>query len=430
MSGPRSSRTLRVAVVARAAAPLHGVGGLERSVGDLVRHLANRNVEVTLISPPPRTVLTPAAADPLSSPLIHLRHVPYITFPFANRRGTTVLDRSTSYLIFGERAGRLAGRLVAAGSVDVVHGFGAAVLGYARQRARHQAPLVFNPQGLEEFGATMVSPPLMKRLGYAPLRWAVRRCARAADCILATDIALESTVIRHLNPAAGQMRTIPNGIDLPAVTSLAGPPEGAIIRQRHGIGADEFVLLSASRLESNKGFDVLVSALARLSANGGPLAACAWRWVIVGGGPERRSLEAQVDRISLGAHVIFAGRASDADLHAWYEAATVFVHPTRYEGSSIVTLEAMAHRRPVVATRAGGLPDKVRVGENGWLVAPGDAGALAEAIAEAIDARPRLAAMGARSRAIVEQEFSWAKLADRQIAVYEELLTKRGDRRV
>ena len=66
-----------------------------------------------------------------------------------------------------------------------------------------------------------------------------------------------------------------------------------------------------------------------------------------------------------------AGRLEDAALHAWYEAASLFVHPTQYEGSSIVTLEAMAHRRPVVATTAGGLPDKVRDGETGWLVPPG-----------------------------------------------------------
>ena len=79
----------------------------------------------------------------------------------------------------------------------------------------------------------------------------------------------------------------------------------------------------------------------------------------------------------IGAHVLFAGRADDADLHAWYEAASLFVHPTRYEGSSLVTLEAMAHRRAVVATRAGGLPDKVRPGVNGWLVPPDDADALA-----------------------------------------------------
>ncbi len=106
----------------------------------------------------------------------------------------------------------------------------------------------------------------------------------------------------------------------------------------------------------------------------------------------------------------------------WYEAASIFVHPTLYEGSSLVTLEAMAHRKPVIATRAGGLPDKVRPGVNGWLVEPGDAPALAGAIREALQARARLSDLGARSRDIVEREFSWEQLVDRQIAVYEELL--------
>ena len=67
-----------------------------------------------------------------------------------------------------------------------------------------------------------------------------------------------------------------------------------------------------------------------------------------------------------------AGRVGDGVLHALYARADAFVHATRYEGSSLVTLEAMAHGLPVVATRAGGIPDKVVDGETGLLVAPGD----------------------------------------------------------
>ena len=119
-----------------------------------------------------------------------------------------------------------------------------------------------------------------------------------------------------------------------------------------------------------------------------------------------------------------AGRLDDRDLHAWYEAASVFVHPTRYEGSSLVTLEAMSHRKSVIATRAGGLPDKVRPGENGWLVEPDDTSALAAAIAEAAVNSTRLPRMGAASRAIVEQEFAWTSVVRRQIAIYDELLDR------
>jgi glycosyltransferase involved in cell wall biosynthesis len=428
------SQPLRVAVVARAVMPLHGVGGLERSVRDLVRHLAARGVDVTLITPPPASVRREAGADPFASPRIALRHVPYLTFPFANRRGTTVVDRSTSYLLYGYRAGRLAAALVRQGAIDVVHGFGASVLGYAgaRDRARRsgartpdgRAPLVFNPQGLEEFGATAAAQPALKRLGYLPLRRAVRRCARAADCIIATDRSLESTVARHLRPRAGQMRTLPNGIDLAETAALAGPAEGAIVRQRYGLSGGETVLLTVGRLEHNKGLDVLAAALGRARSSAA-LAATGWRWIIVGTGPFRHQIEAAIARHGIESHAVFVGRASEADLHAWYEAASLFVHPTRYEGSSLVTLEAMAHRRPIIATRAGGLPDKVRTGENGWLVEPDDADGLARAIEDAAAERAWFPTLGARSRQIVEQEFSWNVLVDRQIAVYRELLSQR-----
>ena len=85
----------------------------------------------------------------------------------------------------------------------------------------------------------------------------------------------------------------------------------------------------------------------------------------------------------------------------------------------------MSHRRPVVATTAGGLPDKVRDGETGWLVPPGDAPALARALRTAIGSRQALATMGLAGRTLVEAEFSWDRSADRMLAVFEELLADR-----
>jgi glycosyltransferase involved in cell wall biosynthesis len=98
---------------------------------------------------------------------------------------------------------------------------------------------------------------------------------------------------------------------------------------------------------------------------------------------------------------------STPELHGWYRAADVFVHPTLYEGSSIVTLEAMAHGLPVVATRAGGLPDKVVPGLTGWLVDPGDPAGLSRAISEALQDPVRCADLGRSARIRVEDQFSW-----------------------
>jgi glycosyltransferase involved in cell wall biosynthesis len=220
------------------------------------------------------------------------------------------------------------------------------------------------------------------------------------------------------------MQTIPNGLDLGATDAAAGPDEGHAIRARFAIEPNEIVFLSVGRLEANKGFDVLAAALGRASRRGQPLATRPWRWVIIGTGPFKPDIDDAISLAEIGAHVIFPGGVTDAALHAWYEAATLFVHPTRYEGSSLVTLEAMAHRKPIVGTRAGGLPDKVRPGVNGWLVEPGDADSLAAAIADAVSEPARLSAMGTGSREIVEREFSWDALADRYLELYAELLAR------
>ncbi len=421
----REGQALRVAVVARSVYPLHRYGGLERHVYDLVRSLLARDVHVTLIAPPAaeNRPNDPRADAVFRHVNLTTQAVPYRTFPFANRRGTTILDRSTAYPLYGWHAGRAAARLAAAGQIDVVHGLGASVLGYvvSDNAPTTRAPLVFNPQGLEEFGATDPSRAPLKRLGYWPLRMAVRRCARAADRVIATDRVLVEPVMQHLRVGADAVRVIPNAIELSECDRPDSASRAKALRAQIGAGSNDPVLVSVGRLEANKGFGVLLEALTGLDAE--KALPSGWRWVLVGDGPLRGALSAQLSSTALRNHVVFWGRAELADLHGWYAAATLFVHPTLYEGSSLVTLEAMAHRLAVVATRAGGLPDKVIEGVNGWLVPPGDPDALAGAIHEALKDLPRLAKMGAASRELVEKEFSWSVAADRTMQLYQELLT-------
>ena len=378
---------------------------------------------MTLVTPPPRRnagVLDPADAV-FGHERLTTRFVPYRTFPFAGRRGTTILDRNTAYPLFGWRAGRLAHRLVARGGVDIVQGYGAAALGYALARAREPletVPLVFNPQGLEEFGGTDPTRAPLKRLAYRPLQAAVRACARAADRVVATDEALVPVVTRHLGVPRWKAPVIPNAVDLDRFAARpAGEARG--LRQSIGAGAGDSLLLAVGRLEANKGFHVLVDALARLAR---VPALPPWRLVVIGDGPRRGVLRRQVREAGLQARVHMLGRVADETVHAWYAAATLFVHPTLYEGSSLVTLEAMAHRRAVVATAAGGIPDKVVPGGTGWLVPPGDTAALAGTLRAALAGRDRLPAMGAAGRAVVEQRFSWPAVTDRLLSLYAEVL--------
>ena len=409
---------LRVAVAARSTFPLHGRGGLERHVYDLVQYLANAGVEVTLITRPAAR----GAADQQLDPRITVITVPYRTFPGAGKRGTTIIDRSTAYPLFGLRAGRVAADLVQKGQIDIVHGLGASVLGYAKRRTKSSAPLVLNPQGLEEFGATNPGSARLKRVGYLPLRRAVLACARAADRIIATDRALEPVVLHHLRVSPDRVRVIPNALDLAWLDSLAGPADGQRVRSSLGIASDDVVLLSVGRLEQNKGFHLLAAALGALQEHG-RLPEKRWHWAIIGDGPFKQRLRQAIDAAAIGDRTKLLGRVDDRTLHAWYEAATLFVHPTLYEGSSLVTLEAMAHRRAVVATNAGGLPDKVKAGVNGWLVPAGDPSALAAAISGAVGDVQKLASFGKAGREIVEREFSWDAAGRATLALYHELLT-------
>ena len=166
---------------------------------------------------------------------------------------------------------------------------------------------------------------------------------------------------------------------------------------------------------------MLAAALAELRTRAG--AGAGWRWVLVGDGPYRPRITGAIDAAGLTSRVHLAGRVAESELAGWYAAADVFVHPTLYEGSSLVTLEAMAHGKAVVATRAGGLPDKVRPGETGWLVDPGAAPALAGALEESLAAPAgTLAGFGAAGRRLVEEAFAWPVVAAQLEALYAELL--------
>ena len=415
------SRRLHVAVVARAVSPLHGMGGLERSVDELIHHLLATDVEITLITKPPEHGA--GAHDWLEREGLHTRFVPYRTFPFAGRRGTTVLDRITAYPIFGWRAGCLVRQLVQEGHIHVVHGHGASAFGYAVARCQDRVgtvPFVFNPHGLEEFGSDNSVSSQFKSVAYKPLQSVVRRCAVAADRVIATDDALLEPVLRHLPVTESVVRVVPNAVDVRRIDRASGLLTGNEFSASYGLDQEVPVLLSVGRIEQNKGFQILAEALSRLD---GSQPAIRWHWVIVGLGSYETELRKLVRRLSLTDRVTFVGQLKEQELHACYQASTLFIHPTLYEGSSLVTLEAMTHALPVIATRVGGLPDKVKPGVNGWLVNPGDVVGLSQAVGNALFQCDRLADMGRAGRAIVERKFAWSAVVQQLLGLYDELLT-------
>ncbi|WP_432562303.1 glycosyltransferase [Kineococcus sp. SYSU DK003] len=198
-----------------------------------------------------------------------------------------------------------------------------------------------------------------------PLLTAVHRRVDAAICVspgLVDDV-------REVGLPAERIHAVDLGLDVEAVlarTAAAGGP----VRSSSG----RLRLVAAGRLAEQKGFDVLLDALARVVAGGGDV-----ELVLVGSGPLEADLRAQADRLGIADRVEFAGHVADAQ--PLIAGADLFVLSSRYEGLGLVVLEALVHGRPVVATDCPTGPRYVlRDGEFGDLVPTEDPQALAEAV--------------------------------------------------
>ena len=106
------------------------------------------------------------------------------------------------------------------------------------------------------------------------------------------------------------------------------------------------------------------------------------------------------------------------------EALDLYVHPARMEGFGIAVLEAMAMRKPVIATRTGGIPEIVQEGKTGILVSPGEPDKLAQAIVDLLQDSTRRVAMGRSARNRVETMFTVEAMMDKLTAAYGLLLGK------
>ena len=140
------------------------------------------------------------------------------------------------------------------------------------------------------------------------------------------------------------------------------------------------VALFLGRLDDEKRVDVLLKAVAKLTAHP------TLRVELVGDGGERERLKKLAGTLGIADRVSFLGHVKDEELPGIYERATVFVMPSIAELQSIATMEAMASGRPVIGADAMALPHLVHDGDNGYLFPPGDVDALADRLARILTA--------------------------------------------
>jgi glycosyltransferase involved in cell wall biosynthesis len=391
-------RLIKVAEVVRPAS-----GGMRRHVSSILAELDRSEFEATLFAP------AAFAVD-------YARDIRKVCVPIG-ARSSLLMDLVATVALSRKLRGRF----------DLVHAHGirGAVIGVPAARLAH-VPAVFTAHNLVPDSTPVTSAIL-------------RSIARTAQPIAVSE-AVAASLAAH-GVERRRIIVIPNGITasdfdrppldeaarLDILSGLVGDAADGAHRCAAGLLGDAdrlerppFVVAAIGRLSHEKGFDVLADAFLSHSRNSGRGRGLL---LIAGAGPEevalRRALAGAPNAVLLGPL---------ADVAPLLAVADVVTIPSREEGQSIVALEAMASRKPVVASRVGGLAETVVDGGTGILVPPGDAAALGVALDALADAPETRRAMGDAGLARVLDRYTLAQMMERLTAVYREASGKAAER--
>jgi glycosyltransferase involved in cell wall biosynthesis len=334
------------------------VGGGQRVAADTAGELARRGHEIGVVVPSEGPALAPFRA---LGARVHLADLTSLRDPRGARAGATILrDYDLLYShtsVPGEIVGGAAARR--AGRPHAVH--------------RHIYPHL-SPRGPVR--------TIQSRLYRQTLE-----AARVVICV-ANHVADD---VRALGAPAARVHVVPNGVPLPKPVA---PSPGDVIT----VGL-------LGRLDPQKGIDVLLDAVPLLRANGDVS-------VVIAGPPGPfAEYESDIRARAKAAHVEI--RDGRADGEAFLRGLDIVVMPSRYEGSPLVLLEAMALGKPVVASAIPGVSEVLEGRDSGILVEPGDAAGLAAAISSLANEPERRIVIGQRARQLVEREYTIDRIAPR-----------------
>jgi glycosyltransferase involved in cell wall biosynthesis len=237
-------------------------------------------------------------------------------------------------------------------------------------------------------------------------RWYLR-LVRRADRVITQTEAVARGLTADIAPRPGQVECIHNPVDADRLAAAAARAASPFV----GPGPH---LLAMGRLTHQKGFDLLLDALAGLRANDVPA-----QLTIVGVGELEAELKAKAAALGLAGVVTFAGFQEQPE--RYFAHADVFVLSSRYEGMPNVVLEALACGLPIVAFDCPhGVSEIVRDGVNGRLLPPEDVGALTAALRDLLRDRGRLAHMRSAARESIHA-FTAPVVSARWNAIFVEL---------
>jgi 1,4-alpha-glucan branching enzyme len=370
--------------------PPHVVGGLGQHVYDLSRYLVKRGHPVTVL-----TVLGPGSQAPARE---WMNGVDVVRVSIAEPSGDNFWDWVLAMNLALYQTQMAMPRPAVLHAHDWLVADAAMVL-----KESLGIPLLSTIHATERGRQGGIYTPLQAQIDEQE-----RRLADASNRVIVCSRAMKTEIVRQWKTPSPKVVVIPNGVDPTRVHPGRGLPRG----YQAGVPW----LLFFGRLVPEKGIDVLVEALPQVQKHVPGV-----RLAVLGSGPYRRELEAQVKALQLSEVVYFGGFARQRQRNLWLEYADLAVFPSRYEPFGIAALEAMAAGVPVVASKVGGMADFVISDRNGVAVPPGDPAALAEAIVNVLTDAKR--AKSLVTQALVDvRHYGWDQIARRTAHTYQRLI--------
>jgi glycosyltransferase involved in cell wall biosynthesis len=245
-------------------------------------------------------------------------------------------------------------------------------------------------------------------------RWWYGRLDQLTNRLVTCNVCVSRGVAdyweRQLGGNPAKTVVIPNGVDLQRFAT-ASPIDWSTL----GLPADGPVMICIGRLEPQKGIDDLLRALPSVLERHPE-----WSVVIVGDGPDRRTLERSATEAGLASRVRFLGRRND--IPQLLSGSSLLVLPSRWEGMPNVVLEAMAAGTPVVVTAVEGIAELVTDQISGWVVPPGQPDSLAACLSSVLAAPVARSEAAKAAQDFVSKRFTILAMIDRYEQLYRHLL--------
>lgn len=240
-----------------------------------------------------------------------------------------------------------------------------------------------------------------------------QRVLRRYSRVVFVSRGLRDEYLRHGFPVASERLSVV--YNLPPQEASLGTAGRPLAEWR--LPASGPVVVFLGRMTLGKGADVLLAAIPRVLERHGDAV-----FVFAG----RRSPQVEIPPDIPERNIRLLGQVAHEQVAVLLERASLLVLPSVWpEPLSSAVFEALAAGVPVIGTTRGGTPEQIVEGQNGWLVAPGDPQALADAIARALDDRQALRSMGERCRALLRERFDRRKIVDEMLAIYEAAIAEK-----